>query len=54
MKHDVEGVPCDGAGATTHDVGVTGLALLAFLGDGNTMRSGPYRDVVKRGVDLAA
>ena len=41
---------CDGAGNPVHDVGVTGLALLAFLGDGSTMRSGPYKDVVKKAV----
>ena len=50
MKHDVEGEPSDGAGNALHDVGITGLALLAFLGDGNTMRSGPYRDVVSNAV----
>jgi Ca-activated chloride channel family protein len=32
------------------DVGTTGLALLAFLGDGNTTNEGPYRDVVVRAV----
>lgn len=41
---------CDGAGLEVHDVGVTGLALLAFLGDGNTPRSGPYKSHVARGV----
>ncbi len=51
MKHDVEGAPCDGAGNAVHDVGLTGLALLAFLGDGSTLRSGPYRDVIKKGVN---
>jgi hypothetical protein len=50
MKHDTQGPRCDGPGNAVHDVGVTGLALLAFLGDGNTMRSGPYRDNVKRAV----
>ena len=50
MKHDVEGEICDGAGNAVHDVGVTGLALLAFLGDNNTMRAGPYKQVVKDGV----
>src|SRR5690606_9872257 len=34
MKHDVNGAPCDGPGNPVHDVGITGLALLAFLGDG--------------------
>lgn len=48
MKHDLEGRPSDGAGSAVHDVGVTSLGLLAFLGDGSTTRSGPYRDVVKR------
>ena len=33
-----------------HDVGLTGLALLAFLGDGNTMRIGPYKNEIKRAV----
>jgi hypothetical protein len=51
MKHDREGAACDGAGDPLHDVGVTALALLAFLGDGNTLRAGRYRDVVKRAVD---
>lgn len=51
MKHDIEGIPCDGPGNPVHDVGLTGLALLAFLGDGNTLVSGPYRDVVKKGVN---
>ncbi len=51
MKHDGGARPCDGAGDPLHDVGVTGLALLAFLGDGSTLRSGPHCDVIKRGVD---
>ncbi|HEX5054161.1 MAG TPA: prenyltransferase/squalene oxidase repeat-containing protein [Planctomycetota bacterium] len=50
MKHDTDGEPCDGPGSAVHDVGVTGLALLAFLGDDSTMRSGPYRETVKKGV----
>lgn len=41
---------CDGPGGSTHDVGVTGLALLAFLGDGNTTTQGEYKDVVARGI----
>jgi len=41
----------DGAGKATYDVGVSGLALLAFLGAGYTQRSeGPYGDVVRRGL----
>ena len=50
MKHDVEGAPCDGPGNPTNDIGVTGLALLAFLGDGHTMRQGLYKDVVRKAV----
>jgi hypothetical protein len=50
MKHDKVGEPCDGQGNGVHDVGVTGLALLAFLGDGSTMRAGPYKDTIKSGV----
>jgi len=49
MKHD-EGEPCDGPGNPVHDVGNTGLALLAFLGDGSTLRAGPYKDTIKKGV----
>ncbi len=51
MKHDAKGAPCDGRGDALHDVGVTGLALLAFLGDGNTLREGRYRDTVRAGVN---
>ena len=41
---------CGDPGQATHDIGVTGLALLAFLGDGNTTNTGTYRDVVARGI----
>ena len=50
MKHDIEGDPCTGPGNGANDVGVTGLALLAFLGQGNTLRDGPYRKVVRSGI----
>ena len=50
MKHDTSGVPTDNAGLPIHDVGVTALALLAYLGDGSTMRGGPYQDQVKDAV----
>jgi len=50
MRHDTEGDPCSGPGDPLHDVGVTGLALLAFLGDGSTMKSGPYKDAIKNGI----
>lgn len=48
MRHDPPNDLCDGAGNPIHDVGVTGLALLAFLGNDNTMSRGKYRDNVKR------
>jgi len=41
---------CAGPGEALHDVGVTGLALLAFLGDGHATGFGRYRDVVVSGV----
>ncbi len=50
MVHDLCGEATDGPGSQVHSVGVTGLALLAFLGDGSTMRSGPYDDVIKKAV----
>jgi len=50
MKHDAPGAPCTGPGEPLHDVGVTGLVLLAFLGDGSTMKSGPYKEAIKKAV----
>lgn len=41
---------CDGEGDQSHDVGVTGLALLAFLGSGNTVNTGKYKAVVRKGL----
>jgi len=49
MVHCTE-VPCTGAGQALNDTGVTGLALLAFLGSGNTPLEGRYREVVRHGV----
>ena len=45
-----ESCECDAPGSGNNDVGLTGLALLAFLGDGNTLRQGPYKEVVTRGI----
>ncbi len=42
-----EDVICSGPGSTQHDVGVTGLALLAFLGADNTDKRGKYKDTVR-------
>jgi len=54
MKHDPTGDATDGAGDPNHDIGDTGLALLAFLGDGHTMTRGVYKDTVKRGIKWLA
>jgi hypothetical protein len=40
---------CDGAGRAQHDVGVTGLAMLAFLSAGSTTSRGVYQEQVKMG-----
>ncbi len=37
-----------------HDLGVTGLALLAFLGNGNSHADGKYRENVLRGLNWIA
>jgi hypothetical protein len=47
MRQCPIGDVCGGPGSAVNDIGLTGLALLAFLGDGSTMRAGPYQDVVK-------
>jgi tetratricopeptide (TPR) repeat protein len=42
---------CQGPGSGDHlNAGVSGLALLAFLGAGQTHKSGPFREPVKRGL----
>ena len=41
---------CSGVGSPMNDVGVTSLALLAFLGDGNSTYDGRYSDVVAKAV----
>jgi len=41
---------CDGPGAEEVTTGVTALALLAFLGAGETHTYGPHKDVVARGL----
>lgn len=51
MKHDRgPGAPCDGPGRPTNDVGVTGLATLALLGGGSTLRTGPHQGAVRNAV----
>lgn len=39
-----------GAGIAAQDIGITGLALLAFLGDGSSTAGGPYQASVQRGI----
>mgnify|MGYP002623684908 FL=1 len=52
MKHDPADDKCDGPGGAFHDVGVTGLATLAFLGAGFTDRgdakANPHAKTVAR------
>jgi hypothetical protein len=51
MKHDPADDRCDGAGGALHDVGVTGLALLAFLGADYTDRGKhPFARHVRMGL----
>jgi hypothetical protein len=42
------GPRCDGPGEAAYDVGVTGLALLCFLGAGETPNTGPHAQNVDR------
>ena len=42
---------CTGRGTYEADPAATGLALLAFLGAGNTHQSGTYREEVRRGLN---
>ena len=58
-KHCPKGDSCGGAAPRRHsgfsrsyDVGISGLALLCFLGHGNTHLEGDFRDEVKRGLDF--
>jgi hypothetical protein len=41
---------CSGPGESVYDPGLSGLALLCFLGAGETHNSGQYRDTVKNGL----
>lgn len=40
-----------GPGEPMHDVGVSGLALLALMADGSTRTDGPYAEKIGRGLD---
>jgi hypothetical protein len=54
MKHDPKEDPCDGKGAATADIAVTGLATLAFLGAGYLDRGdgNPYTANVRTALDF--
>jgi len=41
---------CEGPGNVNYDVGLSALALLAFLGDGHGPNAGPYAETVTRGL----
>ena len=49
-KHDPPGDRATGFASADHDIAVTGLALLAFLGDGHSMTKGSHKTVVKNGL----
>ncbi len=49
MLHDPISDRTSGEGDPNHDVGLTGLALLAFLGDGHSLRRGLHKEVVVQG-----
>ncbi len=46
-----KGRSCGGPGNPMNDVGVTGLACLALLGNGTTLRYGTHKDSLRRAVD---
>ena len=43
--------PCGGKGAEEHSIGLTGLALLAFLAAGHSADEGAYQSVVSKGLE---
>ena len=48
-KHDLPGHdPSDGRGSAVHNVGITGLAILAFVGDGHDLKSKVYGERLER------
>ena len=48
FSEQCEGAKCSGPGEPLYTPGLTGMALLAFLEDGNTHRTGEYADTVRR------
>lgn len=53
MVYDVypDQPPSEGKGNPVVDVGLTGLALLAFLGNGHNTQEGQYRETVSKGIN---
>ena len=52
-KHDLDDARGDrdaGPGQANHDIGLTALALLAFLGDGHSTAQGEYKAAVAMGI----
>ena len=46
-----DAAPSTGAGSPSNDVGLTGLALLAFLGNNHSTQNGEYRQQVADGIN---
>jgi hypothetical protein len=51
---DANGAPCTSPGDGAFDVGITGLALLALLGEGSSLNVGKYTVAIQRGVGWLA
>jgi hypothetical protein len=49
--HDSPGCTCENPGSVISDMGATSLALLPFLGAGQTHIDGKYKDHVREGLD---
>lgn len=45
-----QGHECQSRGRVSSNIAATGLALMAYLGDGHSHQSGDYQDTVKRGL----
>ena len=50
-RHDRDGEPCDGPGNPVNDVAITGLAVLAFLGNTDDWLTDRYRSNIGKGVE---
>ena len=50
FERHCKGQRCGGPGGPLHDPGVTGLSLLAFLGVGDTHRTGTHASTIRQGL----